>query len=243
MTVAILQALRDHDVKSAGFVIGDNIESDWDVLAAWLEEGHVLGSHTFSHQDLHTTRPEIFIEDLIRGASVLEPFLAGFGQKKRYFRYPFLHCGESPAVRDRITTLLKENKQIIADVSVDTDDYLYNLTMEKYRFSVDTALLEDLREEYIDHILDAVTRAEALAQMVVGRPVKHILLLHANRINARFLDEMLTALEDFGYEFISFEEAIKDPVYRKQDSYFGPNGISKLERVARSNPDYVPPNY
>ena len=234
-------ALRNHNVKAAGFVIGDNIDSDWELLAAWLDEGHTLGTETFTNQDLHITRPEIFIEDMIHGVSTLESFLQEYGQKKRYFRFPFLHYGKSRQVRDRIVDLLKQNHQIIADVSVDADDYSYNLTMDKYRYSEDSTLLAGLRDEYIDHILDAVTRAEALAHMVAGRTVKHILLLHANRINARFLDDLLTALEQYGYRFVSFDEAIKDPIYRKDDSYFGPNGISKLERIARSSPDFVAP--
>ncbi|MFQ5608633.1 MAG: polysaccharide deacetylase family protein, partial [Candidatus Zixiibacteriota bacterium] len=129
ITESILSALAKHDVEAAGFVIGDNINSDWELLAGWLEGGHVLGSHTFSHHDLHNTRAEIFIEDMIHGASALETFLAGYGQKKRYFRFPYLHRGESREVRERNELLLKDNGHIVAPVSVDTDDYLYNLTM------------------------------------------------------------------------------------------------------------------
>lgn len=240
ITRRILDALHERHIKSAGFVIGDNIDSDWDILAAWLEDGHVLGSLTNSHQDLHMTEPELFISDMIAGARTIESFLSGYGQKKRFFRFPYLHYGETAKVRKRILALLKDNHTTVADVSVDTEDYLYNLTMESIRFSTDSSTFAQLRTEYLEHIDEALSKAEALADYVVHRPVKHIMLLHVNRLNAMFLGDLLDAIAAKGYQFISFEEAIKDPVYRKKDSYYGPNGISKLERIARSDSKYRP---
>ncbi len=240
ITRRILDALHERKIKSAGFVIGDNIDSDWDILAAWLEDGHVLGNHTNSHQDLHTTEPELFISDMITGARTIESFLSGFGQKKRYFRFPFLHYGETAKVRKQILSLLKENHVIVADVSVDTEDYLYNLTMESIRFSTDSTTFAQLRQEYLEHILMSLAKAESLAAQIVHRPVKQIMLLHVNRLNAMFLGDLLDAIAAEGYQFISFEKAIKDPIYRKLDNYFGPNGLSKLERIARSDPKYRP---
>jgi peptidoglycan-N-acetylglucosamine deacetylase len=240
ITRRILNALHEREIESAGFVIGNNVDSDWELLAAWLEDGHVLGNHTNSHQDLHTTDAELFISDMVAGARTIESFLAGFGQKKRYFRYPFLHHGETQKTRDRIVSLLKENHTTIADVSVDTEDYLYNLTMESIRFSTDSTTFAKLREEYLEHILQALAKAEALSNQIGRRPVKQIMLLHVNRLNAMFLGDLLDAIAAEGYKFISFEEAIKDPIYRKKDNYLGPNGLSKLERIARSDPKFRP---
>ncbi len=243
ITRSILDALHERKIISAGFVIGDNIDSDWDLLAAWLEDGHVLGNHTNSHQDLHTTEPDLFISDIITGARTIESFLSGFGQKKRYFRYPFLHYGETKKVRSRVASILKENKTIIADVSIDTEDYLYNLTMESIRFSTDSTTFDKLRQEYLEHIMQSLAKAEFLSDKIANRPIKQIMLLHVNRLNAMFLGDLLDAIEGKGYKFISFEEAIKDPIYRKKDNYFGPNGISKLERIARSDPKFRPDDF
>lgn len=243
ITESILSELSAREIKAAGFVIGDNIEGDWEILGRWLEDGHTLGNHTFSHHDLHVTDPDLFIPDMIKGAEVIEGFLSGFGQKKRYFRFPYLHQGRDKETSGRIFGLLKEQNITVAHVSVDTDDYLYNLTMETLRKSTDTLKLNSLRDEYIEHIVNALLRAEELGRRVAGRAVKHILLLHANRLNGRYLGPLLDEIQRAGYEFISFEEAIKDPIYKKKDSYFGAKGISKLERVARSNPDYIPSDY
>ncbi|MFQ5607372.1 MAG: polysaccharide deacetylase family protein [Candidatus Zixiibacteriota bacterium] len=243
ITERLLGSLAEHKVSATGFVIGGNIDSDWDLLASWLDNGHTLGSHTFSHYDLHIVQVEMFIEDMIKGASVIESFLDGFEQKRRYFRHPYLHYGENPKVRKRVEAILAGNKHVISHVSVDTDDYLYNLRMDGMKRSSDSSRFALLRAEYIDHILESLSRSERLADIILKRPVKHILLLHANRLNALFLGDLLTALEEFGYRFITLRNALKDPVYRMKDKYYGPNGISKLERVARSNPKFIPPEF
>lgn len=240
---SILETLRQFQISSAGFVIGDNIESDWQLLATWLEEGHVLGNLTFSHSDLHTNRAGLFKTDVARGAEALESFLAGFGQKSRYFRYPFLHYGETPELRKDIAKFIKKNGSRVAHVSIDTDDYLYNLRMEGIRTSDDSTVFIDLRDEYVGHVLEGIRRAERLAQGVVKRKVKHILLLRVNRLNAMFLPDLLGAISDYGYEFIDFSAALKDKVYRRKDNYYGPKGISILERIARSQKNFTPAEF
>lgn len=243
ITERILNSLHVHDVNATGFVVGGNIDSDWDLLAAWLDEGHTLGSQTYSNYDLHVIPEEIFIEDMVKGATVLESFLSGFGQEVRFFRPPYLHYGKKPEIRERIEAILKGNKHKLAHVSVDIDDYIYNLKMDGLKNSNDSARFDVLRSEYIEHVLESIHRAESLADFVVRRPVKHILALHANMLNAVFLGDLLSAIDEFGYEFVTLREAIRDPLYQMQDEYYGPSGISKIERVARSNSKYIPPEF
>lgn len=52
-----------------------------------------------------------------------------------------------------------------------------------------------------------------------GRPIKHILLLHANELNGDNLDGLFKMLEERGYQFISLEQALKDTVYQFPDQY------------------------
>jgi hypothetical protein len=88
--------------------------------------------------------------------------------------------------------------------------------------------------------MERIKAAEKLANDVMGRPIKHILLLHANRLNAAFLDDLLTEIAAYGYKFISLKEALSDPVYSIKDTYVGPKGLSILERIANSDPDMLP---
>ena len=236
----ILQALKKHNVKAAGFVVGENIGSEFDLLGEWLNDGHVLGNMTYANQDLNDLGIEQFIADINLGAETIEPMLSGFGQKNRYFRYPYLHYGTTVEAKEEVTRYIDHMKYIVAHASIVPEDYVYNMTLQKLGKVPDSAAFVTLLNEYINHVLDEVEREEALAKELVGRPVKQILLLRANRLNAVYLDDLLTALEDMGYSFITLDEALNDDVYHETEAYFGPKGVGYLDMIYQSNADLLP---
>ena len=236
----ILEALRAHEVKAAGFVVAGQVEDSWDLLGEWLNNGHVLGSMTYSNPDFNELSIEQQIREIERGLEVLEPMLKGFGQKKRYFRYPYLHYGLTVKAREQTSWYLREKGVVVAHATVVPDDYLYNLSLDKLGKRPDSAVWLQLRDEYLNHVFDELERCEALAKELVGRPVRQILLLRANRLNAVFLDDLLTALEDAGYRFITLDRALKDKVYRLPEAYYGLKGLGYLDMIAESDPDLLP---
>jgi hypothetical protein len=104
----------------------------------------------------------------------------------------------------------------------------------------DSAEFERLLNEYVNHVLDEVERVEQVGLRLEDRSIRQILQLRANRLNAVYLDEMLTALEDMGYTYISLDRALSDPVYDRAEAYFGPIGAGYPDMVIRSDPDLVP---
>ena len=87
ITYLIQQALTKYEVKAVGFVVGEQIDESFDILGEWLNNGHTLGSMTFSNQDYNQLGISQFIEDVSRGDNELDIMLQGFGQKKRWFKY------------------------------------------------------------------------------------------------------------------------------------------------------------
>ena len=67
---------------------------------------------------------------------------------------------------------------------------------------------------------------------MAGREVLHILLLHANALNAEYLGQLAERIEHRGYRFVSLAEALADPAYSQADPYVGPKGLSWLQRWA-----------
>ncbi|MEW5796142.1 MAG: polysaccharide deacetylase family protein [Candidatus Zixiibacteriota bacterium] len=238
----ILAVLKRHKVKAAGFVIGEQIEGAYDILGAWLNQSHRLGNQTFSGQDYNELTPEQFITDIRRGADALEPMLSGFGQKKRYFRFPFLHYGDTPERRKAVTPFLNDRGYVVAPATVLPEDYLYNLNLLKLGKTPDSAKFERLLNDYINHVLDELERVERLAENLVGRQIRHILLLRANQLNAAYLDELLMALEAAGYSFVSLDEALKDKVYKMTEGYYSLKGVGYLDMIEQSDPDLLPAN-
>jgi peptidoglycan/xylan/chitin deacetylase (PgdA/CDA1 family) len=239
-TEQILKALKQHQVKAAGFVVGKNLEDDFDLLGEWLNDGHTLGNLTFTHQDLHELDFENFINDVITCQEALEPILSGFGQEYRYFRYPFLHYGDNLQSKRQVAGYLIEQDIVTAHATVVIEDYLYNLSLEKLGNEADTAQYWHIMQEYVNHVLDRVEAMEMLSQEILLRPCRQILQLRASRLNAAFLDELLTALEQAGYRFVTLDQALDDALYTVEEAYFGARGVGYLEMVRQSNPDFIP---
>lgn len=240
VTDKILGALDEFDVSAAGFVIGSNIHEHYDLLEQWLKRGHTLGNHTYSHPDLNDVPVKLYLQDVSRGQGAIDDLLQEYNQKKRYFRYPLLHYGNTFDKKKAVTDYLREKEFTVAHVSIDNDEYIYNLQYEKLAEYAEDSKIEQLGDEYIEHILERIRDVEKLADEILGRKINHILLLHANRLNARFLGDLLQAIVDEGYTFNSLDKALSDPVYQTQDGYVGYKGLSILERLAKSDPDFLP---
>jgi len=240
ITYLTLQALKKHKVQATGFVVGEYIEDAYDILGQWLNDGHILGNLTYSYQDYNQLDPENFITDIAAGQDALETMLAGFGQKMRYFRYPFLHYGTTVESKREVENYLEARELTAVPATVLVEDYVYNLSLEKMGKVPDSAKFYDLMNDYLNHVLDEVERSERLSKEILKRPCRHILLLRANRLNAVFLDEMLTALEEMGFKFITLPNALKDKLYLEPEAYFGMKGVGYLDMIKLSDPDLLP---
>lgn len=64
-TPAILDALEKHNVKAAFFVVGNYLETSPDLVKRMVEEGHIVGNHTYHHPDmLQISDPASFQEEI-----------------------------------------------------------------------------------------------------------------------------------------------------------------------------------
>lgn len=48
-TLKVLEVLKKHNANAVFFVIGKNIQENEDVITQIVEEGHLIGNHSFSH--------------------------------------------------------------------------------------------------------------------------------------------------------------------------------------------------
>lgn len=240
ITDEILGVLDEFGVKAAAFVVGKNIGDDYDLLKNWLAAGHVLGNQTYSYPDLNDVPPTLYLHNVEKCQNIIDSLVKYGNQKEKYFRYPFLHYGATARVKDAVSGYLEKNGYFIAHASLDIDDFAYNLQYNKIYEAYDSLELVRLGNEYIDHVVEKLKRAEELSQELLGRQIRQILLLHTNRLNSSFLPDLLSELKIQGYSFISLEKALDDPAYDIQETYTGMKGLSFLERLAHTNPDLLP---
>ncbi|MDG2141399.1 MAG: hypothetical protein P8K27_07870 [Gammaproteobacteria bacterium] len=87
---------------------------------------------------------------------------------------------------------------------------------------------------YVEYMESVFEFFEVNSQEILGYEPKQILLIHANALNASYLDELAGMLEAKGYSFITLDLAMTDPFYSMSENYSGGRGISGLHRVAFS---------
>ena len=233
----LLRALKG--THAIGFVNEDKLEVDGVVvdarrqmLADWIDAGMELGNHTWGHVGLHQTAIEAYEQAILDGERVTRPLLATHGQTLRWFRHPYLHAGRDDAVRDRLATFLAEHGYQMAPVTIDNGEWIfaraYLTLLEQGEQSRATAL----RRDYVDYMMEKFVYFEDRSRRLFGRDIDHVLLIHANALNADALPDLFQRLRQRGYQFISLEEALRDPAYASADSYRGGAGITWIHRWA-----------
>lgn len=239
VTTALLEAVTRHRVPAIGFVnegkLGENGRVDprqVALLRLWLRAGLELGNHTYSHVDLHRTVLDEYRRDIIRGDSVTRALLAESGRTPRFFRHPLLHTGRDTATRNGVSRFLERRGYRVAPVTIDNYDYIFARAYDLAIAAGDSALQRRVSDEYLAYMDRILEYYESQSIALLGRNVPHVLLLHANTLNARTFDALATAYARRGYRFVTLEHALRDPAYESPDEYVGPAGITWLHRWA-----------
>lgn len=245
VTGDLLRTIRAHRIPVIGFVNEGKLDADpalreplTKALAAWRDAGAHLGNHTYSHMRFYGATLEEMQADVLRGERVTSRLL---GHRPKYFRHPTLNTGRSLGVKAAFERFLARNGYRIAPVTIDNDEYLYALGYDRARRAGDEAQMARIGADYVRYMEEIFAFFEALSRDLLGREPPQVLLLHANALNAEYLDELVAMVARRGYRFVSLDAALKDPAYRLKDDFVGNRGPSWLERWAVTQGRRPPP--
>ncbi len=85
-TPALLDLLNEYNIKATFFMLGEKIEKYPDIAQAVLNQGHLIGNHTYDHSRLIFKSPSFITEQILR----TEELIKEIGQEKvLYFRPPY----------------------------------------------------------------------------------------------------------------------------------------------------------
>ena len=243
IATGLLEAFAAHRVAPVtGFVNGERVEKDprtEAILRRWLAAGHPLGNHTWSHPSLNATALPAYLADIERGEAILIE-LGALGAWKP-FRYPFLYEGDTPDKRDRVRSFLRRRGYTIAPVSIDADDWAYNPPYARCTELGDRIAAEKLVADFVAGHVDELHRVRDLTRELVGRDIKHVLLLHIGVADAAAIDGLLTAYEREGVRWIDLPTALADPFYSLDTAEPVRYGAAAPYRLARERGVKAPP--
>lgn len=226
----ILNILEKNQVEIALFVIAGVLDRPLtkERLAIWDRTNHIIANHTYTHAFYRRLSFQEFSQEMWKADGVLSQY----NNFQRYFRFPALKEGNTREKRDQMRAFLKARGYSQGYVTIDTSDWYINNRLISRLTQNLTTDLKPYRDFYLKHIWDRAEFYDGLSQKVLGRSVKHTLLIHHNLLNALFLSDLIEMFRSKGWKIISAREAFQDPVFRLEPNIV-PAGESILWGLAK----------
>lgn len=201
------------------------------VLLRWRRAGFLLGNHTFSHHNLDTTHLTAYERDILRN----EPVLRGLmnGQDWHWYRFPYLAEGNALQRRDAIRAFLHDHGYRIAEVTIDTSDYEYEEPYARCLARHDMRSVNRIKSLFLASLQQEIQFEQARSQILFGRDIAHIMLLHFNGFEAVMLPRLLDLLRTNAFHLVPLEEAEADPAYTI-DPHVGNTGGTFLDDLMQA---------
>lgn len=233
LTRDMLEVLDRHGIRAVGLVTWSHVHSQADrqLLRAWLQHGHELGNHSFGHLDYTRTPFETYVADVERGRAGLDTLLRAEGRPLRFFRFPFLREGDTPAKLDSMRAYLRRSGQRNLPVTIDDQDWSFEEPWVAAVRARDAAAQQAVAADYLAALRISVRHHTRRGHRLAERPAPQILLLHANAVGAAQWDALFTWLKQEGFRFASADEVLSDPLFAQEHRYIGPYGCSLWDRL------------
>ncbi|MFZ0289255.1 MAG: polysaccharide deacetylase family protein [Candidatus Sulfotelmatobacter sp.] len=214
-TKNVLEILKKRHVPPVyGFINAKKLEGNADgaeALKLWAA-AEPVGNHTYSHMDLEQNTAEAFEREIEENEPVLE-LLKEEANDWHWFRYPYLHEGDTVEKRRAVRAYLKAHGYRIAQVTLDWEDYLWNTAYARCVAKNDAKSMEWLRSSYLSTASEFLDLGREQAKLVYGREISYVLLMHLGAYSSTILPDALELLKKKGFKLVTLEEAQSDAAY------------------------------
>lgn len=212
----ILKGMKDAGLPPAyGFVNGVRLEEEpgtAGVLEAWRAAGFPLGNHGWTHMNLNSHTPEQFEGDVETDEPLLQKLMGTADW--HWMRFPNLAEGNTPEKRIAVRQYLQKKGYRIAAVTMSFADYNFTEPYARCVAKNDQAAIDQLKQSYLQAAADEADYRRAAAKAAYGRDIPYVLLMHIGGLDAKMLPQLLAMYKQKGFQFITLEQAEKDPVFQ-----------------------------
>ncbi|MCC7027352.1 MAG: prolyl oligopeptidase family serine peptidase [Saprospiraceae bacterium] len=201
------------------------------LLEEWAKRNFItLGNHTFSHLRYSDVTFDEFKKDVEKGEIISRQLANKFNKTLETFRFPYNNLGIDSIHQAKMDSFLTSMAYKIAPFTVESSDWMFNAVYEHYISNLEFEQAAKIGALYVSTTIAYVHYFDSLSQSIYGRNVNQIYLCHDNSINAKYLKEIIVALESEDYEFVSIKDAILDSAYNQSNVYYKKWGISWFYR-------------
>lgn len=219
-TQAFIGTCEKHFCKAAFFCIGENCKNERgaDLLLQLDKNQHFICNHSMTHTHLSSQSLDEFEKEIKQVEGILTPYK----NMRKWYRYPFLDYGNRIALggsyEKTLLSLQMLNHLGYSEgyVTINTFDWYLNARLSE---AIRKGLLVDykaLKDLYIELLNSWCNYYIDLYNNIIHDKITHTLLLHANDLNALFLDEILCMLTASDWNIVSPDQAFSDVSWRNK---------------------------
>lgn len=146
-TKKLLDGLRERDVKASFFLIGKSIPGNEELVKQMQEDGHLIGTHCYSHEDLTKMSAEKACAEIFKTNGLIADIT---GMEPEYIRPPYgiwngelEDCVQMTRVTWTIDTLdwkSQNTAKIVRHIEKNVGKHQIILMHDTFKTSVDAAL-------------------------------------------------------------------------------------------------------
>lgn len=172
-TLQVLDILHQNNIKATFFIIGHKLDKEKvddgpegvsitpkEVIEKIIAEGHVVGSHSYTHPDFTRLYEHGIIDELSKTSAAFEKLI---GQKPRFFRPPYGY------VTSRVLAILKKLNYVTIRWSIDTDDWKGDakLSIDKFKMKItsrqspEIVLMHDNQSKIHEYLPEIIRHAKS----------------------------------------------------------------------------------
>ncbi len=229
-TKRLIENLKEAKVNDVMFfVTTKNIDATSKKrLDAYIAAGYHLGNHSHSHLSANREDMDTYLADITKADLILR----AYDNYLPFYRYPFLHQGETKERRGQVRAHLKELGLAIGYTTVDNYEWYMDALLQRALNDGKEVDYEVLKKVYIEVLWEAIQFYDGIARETLGRSPKHVLLLHENDLAALFIGDLVEHIRSKGWKIISPQAAYEDPIATTiPDVLF--NGQGRVAAIAR----------
>ena len=207
----MLNLFDKHDIECTGFVIGDYAEKyDIALLSKFVANGHRVGIQSNRPLSLNNSDAGTFIEDVEQAHERLNSYL----YKRRMYRFPKLHYGNSLAKQDSVFNYLEKHDYEVVPASIYLDNRQSSLAYISLKNSDVEYLRDSIIREFKNNVLSKCEEAFVHSRKKVNRDIRQIISLPYNPLTVIGLGEILPELRARGWRFSTVDSAMIDKIYQ-----------------------------
>ena len=116
-------------------------------------------------------------------------------------------------------------------MTLDFQDWAWNSPYARCLAKNDTKSIDQLKTMYVNTAEEFLDLGPKLANLVYGRDIKHVLLLHVGGFETTMLPRLLEILKQRGFKLITLQEAESDAAYESDPDIVLNEGGTLLEQM------------